>query len=228
MQVHARIRGGPPSCGRSSVTRSPSPLAVWRAFSKGYTAEVSTARELRYSYDDYLRALEASPFKLEYSAGVIYAMAGGTLAHGELSVRVASLLAQQLDDQCRAYSSDVKVRVDSSDFAAFPDLSVGCGPRETSRVDSNALTNPSVLVEVTSRSTEAYDRGEKLTHYQLIPTLSAVLLVSHREPRITLVSRTAEGWRTRDFVSGERIVLQPLSITLDVERVYAGIQLDPA
>ena len=189
---------------------------------------MSTARELRYSYDDYLRALEASPFKLEFSAGVIYAMAGGTLAHGELSVRVTSLLAQQLGDKCRAYSSDVKVRVDSSDFAAFPDLSVAFGQRETSRVDSNALTNPSVLVEVTSRSTEAYDRGEKLTHYQLIPTLTAVIFVSHREPRITLVSRTAEGWTTQDFVPGERLVLQEVPVTLDVDRVYAGIQLDPA
>lgn len=189
---------------------------------------MSTARELRYSYDDYLRALEASPFKLEYSAGVIYAMAGGTLAHGELSVRVASLLTPQLGERCRAYSSDVKVRVDSSDFAAFPDLSVGCGQRETSRVDANALTNPSVIVEVTSRSTEAYDRGEKLTHYQLIPTLSAVLFVSHREPKLTLVSRTAEGWTTRDFVSGERLLLRELSVTLEVDRVYAGIQLDPA
>ena len=76
--------------------------------------------------------------------------------------------------------------------------------------------------------TSAYDRGEKLTHYQLIPTLTAVIFVSHREPRITLVSRTAEGWTTQDFVPGERLVLQEVPVTLDVDRVYAGIQLDPA
>ncbi len=188
---------------------------------------MSTARELRYSYDDYLRALEASPFKLEYSAGVIYAMAGGTLSHGELSVRVASLLSQQLRDACRTYSSDVKVRVDSSDFAAFPDVSVGCGERTTSRVDSNALTNPAVLVEVTSRSTEAYDRGEKLAHYQLLPSLKAVLFVSHREARVTLVLRTAQGWTTQDFGSGQRIALQDPAVSLEVDRIYSGIQLDP-
>ena len=157
---------------------------------KGYGRGMSTAHQLRYSYEDYLRALAESPFKLEYSAGVIYAMAGGAFAHGELSVRVASLVSQQLADTCHTYSSDVKVRVDAIDFAAFPDVSAGCGPRLASRVDANALTNPVLLVEVTSRSTEAYDRGEKLEHYQLMDSLQAVVFVSHREARLTLVART--------------------------------------
>lgn len=189
---------------------------------------MTSARQLRYSYDDYLRALEASPFKLEFSAGVIYAMAGGTLTHGELSVRVASLLTRQLGAACRVYSSDVKVRVDANDFAAFPDVSVGCGERQTSRVDANALTNPAVLVEVTSRSTEAYDRGEKLAQYQRLPSLSAVLFVSHREPRVSLVLRTANGWTTRDFGPGEVLALTDPQLTLAVDDVYAGITLDPA
>lgn len=188
---------------------------------------MSIARELRYSYDDYLRALEASPFKLEYLAGVIYATAGGTFAHGELSARLIALLTQRLPAGCRVYSSDVKIRVDSSDFAAFPDVSVGCEERVASRVDSNALTNPTVVIEVTSRSTEAYDRGEKLRHYQRIPSLAAVLFVSHREPLVTMVERTGGRWVATEVGAGQRLSLRTLQMELDVDAIYAGIDLDP-
>jgi Uma2 family endonuclease len=192
----------------------------------GYAGRMSTAHQLRYSYEDFLRALAESPFKLEYSAGVIYAMAGGTFAHGELSVRVASLISQQLPGTCRTYSSDVKVRVDAIDFAAFPDVSAGCGPRIASRVDANALTNPVLLVEVTSRSTEAYDRGEKLENYQHITSLQAVVFVSHREARLTLVERTPTGWSTQDFTRGQQLVIKSPALSLEVDRVYAGVELD--
>lgn len=189
---------------------------------------MSSGSELRYSYDDYLRALEASPFKLEYSAGVIYAMAEGTLAHGELSMRVGSLLSEALrNGPCRVFSSDVKVRVDASDLAAFPDVSVACGERLTSRVDANALTNPVLLVEVTSRSTEAYDRGEKLRHYQLLPSLQSVLFVSHRSVSVTLVKRTGSGWVSRDFGPGQQVTLTDPAMTLSVDALYAGIDLEP-
>lgn len=138
---------------------------------------MTTARRLHYSYEDYLRALESSALKLEYCAGVIYAMADGTLAHAELSVAVSTLLRGRLPKDCSDFSSDAKVRVEATDFAAFPDVSVVCGERLTSPIDANALVNPTLLVEVTSRSTEEYDRGEKLEHYQRLPSLAAVLLV---------------------------------------------------
>jgi len=188
---------------------------------------MSTARQLRYSYEDYLRALDDSAIKLEFSAGTIYAMAGGTLAHADLSVAVSSAL-RQLPATCRVLSSDAKVRVEASDLAAFPDVSVVCGEPATSRIDAHALTNPVLLVEVTSRSTEDYDRGEKLRHYQSLSSLRAVLFVSHRERRLTLVSRGPSGWTSQDFFGGEQVVLTGPVVSLTVDQVYAGITLDPA
>lgn len=188
---------------------------------------VHTARQLRYSYEDYLRALEDSDIKLEYSAGVIYAMAGGTLTHAALGARVIRLLDSALAGRCIVMTSDAKVRVELSDFAAFPDVSVVCGEPRTSPVDAHALTNPTLLVEVTSRSTEAYDRGEKLTHYQSLPSLRAVLVISHRERRVTLVSRDGGRWETRDVEHGAVVVLSP-DVQLDVADVYSGIELEPA
>lgn len=192
-----------------------------------YAWAVNSASQLHFSYEDYLRALEDSEIKLEYCAGVIYAMAGGTLAHAELSLSAGTLLKQRLPKGCSAYSSDAKVRVEPTDFAGFPDVSVVCGERMTSRIDVNALTNPTLLVEVTSRSTEDYDRGEKLEHYQRLPSLQVVLFVSHRERRVTVVERADGRWRTRDVGSGGTVTLANPTVSFTVDELYGNVALDP-
>ncbi|MEM9695381.1 MAG: Uma2 family endonuclease, partial [Myxococcota bacterium] len=143
---------------------------------------MTTARRLHYSYAEYLSALDVSPLKLEFCDGTIYAMAGGTKAHPELAARLVRLLGNALEDRCHVYSSDLKVRVETADLSTFVDTTVVCGEPQSAAVDKDAITNPTVLVEVTSRSTEDYDRGEKLDHYKQIPALQAVLFVSHRRP----------------------------------------------
>lgn len=191
---------------------------------------MSTAKRLHYDYADYLRCLDVSPLKLEYCDGVIYAMAGGTRAHAELSAAVIVALHRVLPKGCRLASSDLKVRIDASDLSTFPDVSVVCGEPRASRIDANAVTNPSLLVEVTSRSTEDYDRGDKLSHYKQIPELKAVLFVSHRAHRITCVERTPTGWEEREHRAGEAVSLAGLALTgaFAVDDVYEGIALDPA
>lgn len=188
---------------------------------------MTTARQLHFSYEDYLRALDGSELKLEFCAGVIYAMAGGTLAHAELSAAAIRILGQTLLGRCAVLTSDAKVRVETSDFAGFPDATVVCGERHTSRIDANALINPTIIVEVTSRSTEQYDRGEKLAHYQRLPSLKAVLFVSHRERHVTLVERKVE-WVTTELRSGDRVAIADPATSFAVDELYAGITLDPA
>lgn len=188
---------------------------------------MSTAKRLHYTYDEYLRCLEVGELKLEYCDGVIYAMAGGTPAHAELSAVVIRVLGQTLLGRCRVYSSDLKVRVEASDLSTFPDVSVVCGDRLASARDANAIVNPSLLVEVTSRSTEDYDRGDKLSHYKQLPSLRAVLLVSHRSRRITCVVRTPKGWEERDYRSGESVRFDTPELEFAVDAIYDGIELDP-
>ena len=106
-------------------------------------------------------------------------------------------------------------------------MAVVCGERQVSSLDANALTNPAVLVEVTSKSTEEYDRGDKLSHYKQLPSLQAVLFVAHRARRITVVERTVEGWDERDVRRGELVSLRNPAITFAVDDVYEGITLDP-
>ena len=187
---------------------------------------MSTARRLHYSYEDYLASLALSPLKLEFFDGAIFAMPGGTLAHGQLGAAIIMVLGRLLPKGCRVATSDVKIRIEASDLSTFPDASVICGDAKTTAVDDNAIVNPSLLVEVTSRSTEDYDRGDKLSHYKQLTTLEAVIFVSHRERRITIVERTKDGWTERDFRGGETVVIDASKLSFAVDAVYDGIVLD--
>ena len=186
---------------------------------------VPTARRLHHSYAQYLALLELSPIKLEYCEGEIYAMAGGTPTHADLGASATRLLGNALLGRCRVSSSDLKVRVEPTDLTTFPDVTVVCGERRTSTIDRTAVVNPTLLVEVTSRSTEDYDRGEKLSHYKQLDSLVAVLIISHRRAHVTLVERVGEGWRQQELRAGENVVVEALSLTLSVNELYEGIDL---
>lgn len=189
---------------------------------------MSTARRLHYSYEDYLRSLEMSDVKLEFCDGVIYAMAGGTIAHAGLGAAATAILRSALTGRCTAYSSDLRVRIEASDLSTFPDATVICGTPIPAALDANAVTNPTIVVEVTSRSTEDYDRGDKLSHYKQLPSLRAVVFVSHRSARVTVIERTNGVWAEREFRSGERVTLAEPKLSFAVDELYAGITLDPS
>jgi len=184
---------------------------------------VSIAKRLHYSYQQYLRLLEESDFKLDYCDGVIYAMAGGTPTHAALGAAAIGILRQALLGRCTVYSSDLKVRIEASDLSTFPDASVVCGPPASSPIDAHALTNPVLVVEVTSQSTEDYDRGDKLSHYKQLPSLQAVLYVSHRLRSVTLVQRAGAGWEEREFRSGERVTLAQPGVEFALDALYEGL-----
>jgi Uma2 family endonuclease len=100
--------------------------------------------------------------------------------------------------------------------------------RQRAAIDPNAITNPTLLVEVTSNSTEDYDRGEKLGHYKQLPSLVAVLFVSHRRPQVTVVERTPSGWQQREARAAEQVTLEHPSVSFSVDDLYAGIELESA
>jgi Uma2 family endonuclease len=187
---------------------------------------VTTARRLHHSYEEYLAALEMSDVKLEYCDGEIYAMAGGTPAHADLAAAAIRLLGNSLLGRCRVSTSDLKVRIEATGLSTFPDASVVCGERELASIDRNAVTNPSLLVEVTSKSTEDYDRGEKLNHYKQCPSLQAVLFVSHRRPQVTVVSRSGAEWDTREYRRGERVEVPGLALEFSLDELYTGVALE--
>ena len=188
---------------------------------------MATSALHRHTFADYLALEEASNTKHEFLNGEIYGMAGGTPEHAGLSVAVSSaLLAQLQEGPCRVYSSDLRVRVLATGLATYPDVTVVCGDLERDPESATTVVNPRVIVEVLSDGTEAYDRGEKRDHYRRIPSLAAVVFVSHRSPEIEIQERTTEGeWRGKAYGAGETAVIEALPARLPVDEIYRGFQV---
>lgn len=177
-----------------------------------------------YDFDEYLELEASSDVKHEFLDGNVWAMAGGSPRHAAVAMRMGRLLGRALEGHpCEVYSSDLRIRVTETGLATYPDVSVICNQVELDPEDRRRHTaiNPTLLVEVLSPSTEAYDRGEKLAHYKRIPALREVMLVAHDERRIDLWRRTASGWTQLTFHAGQAVELESLhGIRLSVDDVY--------
>ena len=126
------------------------------------------------------------------------------------------------------YSSDLRIRVMSTGLAAYPDVTIVCGPAQADPESRTTVINPMVIVEVLSDSTHDYDCGEKAEHYREIPSLQACVLVSHRRPHIDVWQRGSDGgWSLAEYGPGDTIELAVIGMTLPVDRVYRGV-LDTA
>ncbi|MGE0789255.1 MAG: Uma2 family endonuclease [Sandaracinaceae bacterium] len=129
-------------------------------------------------------------------------------------------LRNQLGGRCSVYTSDTRVRIEETDRTTYPDVTVVCGQRSVPPTDTDAITNPIVLVEVPSESTEAIDRGEKFAHVRL-PSLREYVMVADDAPRIEVYRRDAEDrWVLSEFRRGETAVLESIEVRLDVDAVY--------
>ncbi|MCK6556485.1 Uma2 family endonuclease [Candidatus Binatia bacterium] len=180
------------------------------------------ARFAHYTYEDYRRFEEATDAKHEYLDGQILAMAGGTPEHAALATALIGLLERGLaGGPCYPFSSDLRVRVHATGLATYPDVTVICGDLDRDPEDPNAAANPTLLAEVSSASTEEYDRGEKFAHYRKIGSLREYLIVSHRERRVERWWRRGpDDWGRESAGRGEVLRLSALGIDLDVDAVY--------
>lgn len=184
---------------------------------------VQSGRLHRYTYAEYVALEESSATKHEYFQGEIYAMAGGSEEHSALAAEVLRALGNALGDRpCRTHTSDLRIYVEATGMATFPDGSVVCGKLEQHAPSPRATAlNPTVLFEVTSDSSEEYDTTTKLESYLTIPSLLDYLIVSHRERRITVHSRTSDGtWQTRVAIAGGKVTLSSLGAELVVDEIY--------
>jgi Uma2 family endonuclease len=193
---------------------------------------VTAAVHRKMSYAEYLTFEEASETKHEFIDGEVYpwggevvGMAGASFIHNALVAAVSTELGLALRGRrCRVLSSDMRVRVPATKFVGYPDISVVCNGVELAPEDPHGLLNPTILVEVLSDSTEAYDRGGKFAHYRGIASLREYVLVSQHVPLIEVWRRNERGnWEL--FVSaraGQRAELTScgVPISLNVDEIY--------
>jgi Uma2 family endonuclease len=182
----------------------------------------SAATVLKLTWKEFVEFETTAPEKHEYLRGEVWAMAGGTPEHGRLAANVIGELRGALKGRpCVVFTSDVRVRVEETDRATYPDTFVVCGELKTDPDDRNTVINPIVIVEVLSGGTEASDRGEKFAHYQRLESLKDYVLVSQSERRIEVFSRGAgASWLLTPWGPGQRVPLPSLGIELDLDAVY--------
>lgn len=176
-----------------------------------------------YSFRDYLAVEELSAVKHEFLDGEIYAMAGGSVLHAALSAAVLAALAARLPKGCRAYSSDLRIRVLATGLASYADVTVVCGTPELDPEDADTVTNPKLVVEVLSKNTMSYDLGKKFEHYAQFSSVGHVVYLWQDRVQVEVRSRRADGtWSTQQHGRGARIELLDPTLALDVDAVYAA------
>ena len=176
--------------------------------------------------EEYLVRERAAEFKSEYLFGQVYAKSGGSPEHAAIAINVGGELRAQLRGKpCQVFSSELKVRIRSNGLFAYPDLSVACGELEFHDGQRDVLTNPTLIVEVLSPSTENYDRGSKFFYYRQIEALQEYLLVSQHEPYIDHYKKEAEGRWTLTSAAGlaSSLALPSIGVTLDLAEIYEKI-----
>lgn len=157
----------------------------------------------QHTVEEYLEFEREAEERHEYLDGEVYEMAGESLAHGDICINIARELSTQLrGTPCRALSKDIKVRTGilpsprrmMKGLFSYPDVLVVCGEPQFHDEYRDVLLNPTLIVEVLSDATEAYDRGQKFHRYQQLESLVEYALVSHDIPLVGLYTRREEGW----------------------------------
>ena len=156
---------------------------------------MATAALNRYTPEEYLALERHAEFRSEYIDGDIIAMSGGSIPHNYIAGNIyAGLLARFSGRLCHVFFADVKVRFGRGTNYTYPDVMALCGPPGYGDEHKEILTNPALIVEVLSRTTEAYDRGKKFKGYKAIDSLREYLLVSQDEVRVEHFVRNGDLW----------------------------------
>ena len=180
---------------------------------------------------EYLEIERTAEFKSEFFDGEMFAMPGGTAEHSLIATNLAGELRTRLKHHgCVVFNSDLRIKVEATALFTYPDLSIICGPARFDDDSRDTAVNPTMLVEVLSDSTEAYDRGKKFEHYRQVQTLEEYLLVSQKEPRIEKFTRQPDGrWLFNEAVGLEsNMELPSLKVSISLAEVFANVSFAPA
>jgi Uma2 family endonuclease len=180
-----------------------------------------------FTQEEYLTLERSSEIRHEYLDGFVYAMAGESPTHSTICFNLAVTVGLQLrGGPCRGFSPNMKVRTGEASLYAYPDLAVVCGEPAFHDKHGDVLTNPTVIFEVLSPSTEAYDRGEKFARYRTIETLRDYVLLAQDGPRVEHFSRQPDGTWTRFELSGagEALALNSIECRIALADVYERVE----
>ncbi|HKV40634.1 MAG TPA: Uma2 family endonuclease [Blastocatellia bacterium] len=194
-----------------------------------YFQRMASSTKHLLSVREYLALDRSSPARNEYFEGEIFGVTGASRRHNLITVDLTIELGQQLADRdCELYAGEMRVKVGDTGLYTYPDIVVVCGNPVFEDAELDTLVNPTLIIEVLSKSTEVYDRGAKFEFYRALDTLKQVLLIAQHKVHIeSYLRQTDQTWlfsETNDL-SGS-VSLPAISSSFKVANVYRKVRFD--
>jgi Uma2 family endonuclease len=183
----------------------------------------------KYNYvspEDYLIMERASEEKHEYYKGEVFAMSGASLRHVIITKNMNTLVLPFLQEKpCDMFGNDLRIHIPENTLYTYPDFSIVCGKPETTDQEEDTIIKPSALIEILSKSTKNYDRGNKFNLYRSIKTLKEYILIDSTEVSVEIFSRQQDdSWNLTEFKSKEEsFTIHTIGLTILLKNIYKDI-----
>ncbi len=180
-----------------------------------------------YTPEQYLALERQASYKSECVNGGIFAMAGASREHNQIAFNIVGELHGQLKNRpCLAYVSDMRVKVSATGLYTYPDVAALCGEPQFEDEQMDTLLNPSVIIEILSPSTEAYDRGDKFAHYRRLPSLMEYVLIAQDKVRVEHYIRQDKSWVLTELDRlDDRLGLVSIQCEIPLRDIYTKVDL---
>lgn len=177
--------------------------------------------------EEYLAFERQSTEKHEFVDGIVYAMSGASLRHNQITVNLVAELREKFKGRnCQSMTSDMRVKINETDYV-YPDVIAVCGEIELEDNVFDTLLNPTVIIEILSKSTAKYDKDKKMVLYQNLSTVQDYVLVAQDQYRIEHYQRRSQNqWLLTVLTEPEQILdLQSVDVKVLVQDIYDKVQL---
>lgn len=182
-----------------------------------------------FTVEEYLELEDAAEYKSEYYQGEIFAIAGGSINHNQIIVNVVTQLNQaHPHHKCRSFATELKLWIKEIDFFSYPDLVIICDKPQFYPARTDIILNPLIIIEVLSKSTEAYDRGKKFQFYRSIPSFQEYILIDQYSVHIDQFYIDSQGkWTLRDYNDIKDILkFSKIDFEIPLEKVYELVDFE--
>lgn len=185
--------------------------------------------KVKMSIEEYLKMENAADEKSEYFKGEVFAMSGAKVPHNTIAGNLFIAIGYKLKGKkCKPYNSDQRIHIPSNTLFTYPDISIICGEIITLNNDDYNVLNPIVIIEVLSKSTKNYDRGEKFKLYRDIATLKEYILVDSESIHIETFRLNENGhWELEEYNSlSDAVIIKAINETIVLSEIYGGVRIE--
>ncbi len=182
----------------------------------------------KLSIAEYLEMENAADEKSEYYQGEVFAMSGASMKHNKIFSKLFGALTSRLKGKpCQPYGSDTRIHIPSNTLFTYPDITIICGKEQTLNNDDLNVLNPTVIIEILSKSTRNYDRGDKFNLYRDITSLREYIMVDSEKVGIEVFRiNESNHWELEEYkLKTGTLVIKAVDAQITLEEIYEGIEL---